>query len=249
MNRFFDDSHLYAQSNNMNSTPLGQVTNNVAYEKDVEYMKQSFSSITSKIQSIIDDECDKLEYEGSFMFDEFPDKNSIQLVVSNILQRLDYDESVKKESAENSNSQETVHISSLCDDDALSDCVNEFTDNNEVDDESHVLHATTCVNCGPWGPPPPPPGPGPWGPPPPPPGPGPWGPPPPPPGPGPFHPYPCFGPSCPWPNRPCGPGKFCPLPLFPTIGRGGEPNFKALLIENMLNNEFNYRRNRYRSRW
>ena len=35
---------------------------------------------------IIDEECDKLEFDGSIMFDEFPDKERLRILEDNIFQ-------------------------------------------------------------------------------------------------------------------------------------------------------------------
>lgn len=53
-------------------------------EKDREYMKGIFPQRAKEIQEKIEDACDKLEYEGSMMFDEYPDK----LMMRNICERI-----------------------------------------------------------------------------------------------------------------------------------------------------------------
>lgn len=53
-------------------------------EKDKEYMKGLYPQRAKEIQEKIEEECDKLEYEGSMMFDEYPDK----LMIRNICERV-----------------------------------------------------------------------------------------------------------------------------------------------------------------
>ncbi len=42
------------------------------YEKDMDRMKELYPRDVSRIMDVIEDECDKMEYEGSLMFDEYP---------------------------------------------------------------------------------------------------------------------------------------------------------------------------------
>ena len=44
------------------------------YEKDMDRMKELYPRDVSRIMDVIEDECDKMEYEGSLMFDEYPDR-------------------------------------------------------------------------------------------------------------------------------------------------------------------------------
>lgn len=40
-----------------------------------------------ELQMAVEEECDKMEYDGSMMYDEFPDKVSVELMANNICQR------------------------------------------------------------------------------------------------------------------------------------------------------------------
>lgn len=46
-------------------------------QRDYEYMKQMYPKRLQRLKDIIEEECDKLEYEGSIMFDEYPDRLSL----------------------------------------------------------------------------------------------------------------------------------------------------------------------------
>ena len=43
-------------------------------EKDLQLMQSYYSRRASRIQEKVERECDRMEYEGSMMFDEYPDK-------------------------------------------------------------------------------------------------------------------------------------------------------------------------------
>ena len=52
--------------------------------KDILYLKDLYPASFLRWQRMVDDECDKLEFDGSIMFDEFPDKERIRGVVDKI---------------------------------------------------------------------------------------------------------------------------------------------------------------------
>lgn len=58
------------------------------YEKDMERMKELYPRDVKNILEFVEDECDKMEYEGSLMFDEYPDRMMIEMVVDRIYQKL-----------------------------------------------------------------------------------------------------------------------------------------------------------------
>lgn len=58
------------------------------YEKDIERMKAMYPQEVSEILSAVEDRCDELEYEGSRIFDEEPDRIMLQMEVDNICRQL-----------------------------------------------------------------------------------------------------------------------------------------------------------------
>ncbi len=58
------------------------------YEEDMERMKNLYPSEVRKIQSIVEDECDKLEYDGSLMFDEHPDRLMLRRISDRIYDKV-----------------------------------------------------------------------------------------------------------------------------------------------------------------
>lgn len=58
------------------------------YEKDMERMKELYPKDVGQILEFVEDECDKMEYEGSLMFDEYPDRLMIETIVDRIYQQV-----------------------------------------------------------------------------------------------------------------------------------------------------------------
>ena len=56
-------------------------------ERDYEYFLSQYPQTAKNIQKLIDDQCDQLEYSGSFMFDEFPDKVHLGTMIDNIYEK------------------------------------------------------------------------------------------------------------------------------------------------------------------
>ncbi|WOO38931.1 hypothetical protein R2R35_10735 [Anaerocolumna sp. AGMB13020] len=68
--------------------------------KDFGYMKHLYPEKAKKMMVLIEEECDKLEYDGSCMFDEYPDRVYLGKLVDKIYNNLN---SVKESSlADNS---------------------------------------------------------------------------------------------------------------------------------------------------
>ena len=58
------------------------------YEKDIERMKQWYPKEVQRIQRMVDERCDELEYEGSRLFDEEPDRNMMRMEAMAIYQKI-----------------------------------------------------------------------------------------------------------------------------------------------------------------
>jgi hypothetical protein len=70
--------------------PLYGYDNSEDADKDWDYMKQMYPITAKKIMSEIEDECDKLEYNGSCMFDEYPDRVYLSRIVDRIYDKTKY---------------------------------------------------------------------------------------------------------------------------------------------------------------
>ena len=68
--------------------PIYGYDNSEEAEKDFDYMKQLYPRSSIKIQELIEDTCDQLEYEGSIMFDEYPDRLQLALLANKIYNQV-----------------------------------------------------------------------------------------------------------------------------------------------------------------
>lgn len=79
-------------------------------EKDKEYMKSLFPEKAKTIQALVEDECDKLEYEGSVMFDEYPDKLSLKKIGMDIYDKMNQEKEPEEEEKMEEETQEEEDI-------------------------------------------------------------------------------------------------------------------------------------------
>lgn len=80
-------------------------------DDDIDYMKSMYPRAARRVLQCIEDECDKLEYTGSCMFDEYPDYTNISRIVIRIY------ENVKNMNVnEEDNKDREVEIKQFCND-------------------------------------------------------------------------------------------------------------------------------------
>ncbi len=60
--------------------------------RDLEYLQQMYPSEAKRYQKTISDILDKLDYEGSMIYDEYPDKWQIYKLSKDILDRIKREE-------------------------------------------------------------------------------------------------------------------------------------------------------------
>lgn len=60
----------------------------VETERDLQYLQQMYPADAKRMQKKVEEECDKLEYEGSMMYDEYPDRVSMLLICDRIEKAL-----------------------------------------------------------------------------------------------------------------------------------------------------------------
>jgi len=53
---------------------------------DIMYLKELYPKSLLWLQRIVEEECDKLEFDGSIMFDEFPDKERLMLLENSVFE-------------------------------------------------------------------------------------------------------------------------------------------------------------------
>lgn len=60
--------------------------------RDYDYMKSIYPDTAKRVLPYIEDECDRMEYDGSMMYDEYPDRLQLRLMCRRI-----YDKAEKEE--------------------------------------------------------------------------------------------------------------------------------------------------------
>jgi hypothetical protein len=83
---------LYMQGNEIRGIYYSNMT--VDDDRDIDYVKEMYPLTFSRIQELVEKECDMQEFIGSMMFDEYPDKLSVMQIVNRIF------DTVKKEENE-----------------------------------------------------------------------------------------------------------------------------------------------------
>jgi len=68
--------------------PLYGYDNCEDMEKDMNYFTRLYPNTARRILNEVNDECDKLEYDGSVMFDEYPDRVTLDRIVDRIYERV-----------------------------------------------------------------------------------------------------------------------------------------------------------------
>lgn len=77
-------------------------------ERDKEYMKSLYPTQAKSIQALVDEECDKMEYDGSVMFDEYPDRISLKKISMDIY--LKYNKDQMPEETNEDNEEEDLYM-------------------------------------------------------------------------------------------------------------------------------------------
>lgn len=57
-------------------------------QRDYDYMKSVYPDNAKRIMPLIEEECDRLEYRGSMMFDEYPDQLQLRLLCNRIYRKM-----------------------------------------------------------------------------------------------------------------------------------------------------------------
>ena len=56
--------------------------------RDYEYLKSMYPMAVKKILPYVEEECDRMAYEGSMIYDEYPDQLQIRLMCSRIYDKV-----------------------------------------------------------------------------------------------------------------------------------------------------------------
>ena len=57
-------------------------------ERDMKKMKELYPEVAKDVLSVVEDECDQMEYDGSMMFDEYPDKVMFEQIKNRIYDKV-----------------------------------------------------------------------------------------------------------------------------------------------------------------
>ena len=72
--------------------------------EDMEYLQQMYPTYAKRYQSVISSVVDKMDYESSFIYDQYPDKLSIQRMVESVMVVIKADEENRANNANASDS-------------------------------------------------------------------------------------------------------------------------------------------------
>ena len=67
------------------------------YQRDLDRMKEMYPLEIRKVQELVEEECDKMEYEGSLMFDEYPDRLMLRQICKRIRENSGQDRERRRE--------------------------------------------------------------------------------------------------------------------------------------------------------
>ena len=67
----------------------------IEYERDMERMKELYPKDAKDIQRLVEEACDKMEYDGSLMFDEYPDRLMLRRICDQIYQKAKPEETIE----------------------------------------------------------------------------------------------------------------------------------------------------------
>ena len=57
-------------------------------EKDLDYMKELYPDLAKKVQSYIEEACDRMDYKGSMIYDDYPDKIMLRKTAKDIYDKI-----------------------------------------------------------------------------------------------------------------------------------------------------------------
>ena len=80
---------------------------------DFEYLKSMYPDVPKRILPYVEEECDRMEYDGSMIFDEYPDKLQLRLMRGRICKNIRKNERMFSEGSNmdiSENGSETVQM-------------------------------------------------------------------------------------------------------------------------------------------
>ncbi len=61
-------------------------------QRDVDYMKSMYPVTAKRLLPYVEEECDRMEYEGSMIYDEYPDRLQLYMMSGRIYDRMKAEE-------------------------------------------------------------------------------------------------------------------------------------------------------------
>lgn len=94
MDPYYKGAQINEYSNNkvpfyMAYPPVSNYQDELEYERDMDKFKRIYPEQARLIQKYVDEECDKMEYEGSQMFDEYPDQVTLRGIAKRICDKME----------------------------------------------------------------------------------------------------------------------------------------------------------------
>lgn len=76
--------------------------------EDMEYLQQMYPTYAKNYQNVISSVVNKMDYEGSFIYDQYPDKLSIQRMVASVMSVIKANEDKENDSTDTEQTKEEV---------------------------------------------------------------------------------------------------------------------------------------------
>ncbi|MBH1939633.1 hypothetical protein I5677_01840, partial [Mobilitalea sibirica] len=85
--------NMYDSPRGVPLLPMYGYDSEVNLNKDYEYMKQLYPNTARSIYSEVVRECNRLDYDGSIMYEDYPEKTEIEKIINRVYDRVkNYDE-------------------------------------------------------------------------------------------------------------------------------------------------------------
>lgn len=81
---------FYVQGNAISGLYYGQWE--MSEDRDMDYVREMYPMTFSRLQELVEKECNRQEFAGSMMYDEYQDKLGISRIVQNIFNEIKKDE-------------------------------------------------------------------------------------------------------------------------------------------------------------
>lgn len=65
-----------------------------ADERDIEYMKSLYPDVAKRILPYVEEECDRMEYQNSMIYDEYPDRLQLRMMCGRVYDNVKKNEKV-----------------------------------------------------------------------------------------------------------------------------------------------------------